>query len=161
MRVPDVVVHAPCARLAPAVPHGVGVLDGGLALQADDACAGPAQPQHVLVAAALVGGLGFRWLFAVSMVPAIGAPLAIALLVRQPPAVASGLRAGVGTMRVLAGARGPFRSLVAGVGLYGVGCIYSDRAVHLPILPRVPGGSDGPFGMSDALAPGLPGKRKT
>jgi MFS family permease len=74
-----------------------------------------------LGAAALIGVLGYRWLFAVSVLPAIGAALAVLLLVREAPRIRSAVRVASGGMWSLARSPGPFRRLVAGVGLYGLG----------------------------------------
>ncbi|HXF56163.1 MAG TPA: MFS transporter [Actinomycetota bacterium] len=71
-----------------------------------------------LLAAAAVGAVGFRALFAVSVVPALLAAASI-LLVRERPAP-RGLRRTAGSMASLL-ARGAFRRLTVAVGLYGLG----------------------------------------
>jgi MFS family permease len=74
-----------------------------------------------LLAAALLGAIGFRWLFIVSFLPALGAGLSILFLAKDSPRateLAHHMHAG---MRQIATAPGPFRSLLAGVGLYGLG----------------------------------------
>jgi MFS family permease len=75
-----------------------------------------------LVAAVLIGLVGFRWLFGISVLPAIGAALSILLLVREVPKLGPEIRERVrGIMRRLAFSSGPFRTLIAGTGLYGLG----------------------------------------
>ncbi|GIU99944.1 MAG: hypothetical protein KatS3mg014_1560 [Actinomycetota bacterium] len=74
-----------------------------------------------LLAAALLGSVGYRWLFAIGLLPAIGAALSILIVGRGAKrAVAVARHAGV-HLRDLAMAPGRFRSLLAGVGLYGLG----------------------------------------
>jgi len=74
-----------------------------------------------LIAAALIGAVGYRWLFGVSVLPALGAVLSILLLAQESPRLRGTVhRAGM-DLRTLATAPGAFRSLLAGVGLYGLG----------------------------------------
>jgi len=74
-----------------------------------------------LLAAALLGLIGFRWLFAVSVLPAIAASLSILVFVREGPRLARSLKSRAAGMGQLIRTRGPFRSLAAGLGLYGLG----------------------------------------
>jgi MFS family permease len=74
-----------------------------------------------LLAASLIVAVGYRWLFAIAIVPGLLAAAAVLLLVREVPRathVVSDLSA---PMRTLARTRGPFRRLLLGVGLYGLG----------------------------------------
>lgn len=73
-----------------------------------------------LLAAPLLLAVGYRWLFAVSLVPGLLAAAAVLALVREAPRPGHRAAAAVG-WRSLALARGPFRRLLAGVGLYGLG----------------------------------------
>lgn len=74
-----------------------------------------------LLAAALLGLVGYRWLFAIGLLPAIGAALSILLVGRGAKrAVTVAHHVGV-HLRDLVTAPGRFRSLLAGVGLYGLG----------------------------------------
>jgi len=74
-----------------------------------------------LLAALLIGGVGYRWLFAVSFLPALGAALSILFLATETRR-AAGVAHHLGiTLRGLATAPGQFRSLLVGVGLYGLG----------------------------------------
>ncbi|MFL5767743.1 MAG: MFS transporter [Actinomycetota bacterium] len=74
-----------------------------------------------LVASALIGVLGFRRLFAVSFLPAIGASLSIALLVREMPRIRAAVHASLVRARDLVNRPTPFRRLLVGSGLYGLG----------------------------------------
>lgn len=85
------------------------------AMDSIGAIAGP------LLAAPLIIAVGYRWLFALSIVPGLLAALAVLVLVREVPRVAHGASAVVAPMRTLLRTRGPFRRLLAGVGLYGLG----------------------------------------
>src|SRR5712691_3095769 len=75
-----------------------------------------------LVAAALIGVVGFRVLFMISFFPALGAALAILLtrgggrVLRRPT-----LDRAASSAREMLASPGPYRRLVAGVGLYGLG----------------------------------------
>lgn len=74
-----------------------------------------------LIAAALIGLVGYRPLFVISMLPAVGAALSILLFARHGRrAVRVSREVGI-SLRDLATAPGRFRSLLAGVGLYGLG----------------------------------------
>jgi len=74
-----------------------------------------------LLAAALIGAVGYRHLFWISVIPALGAALSVLLLAREVPRVREAAHhVGLG-IRKLATAPGRFRSLLAGVGLYGLG----------------------------------------
>jgi MFS family permease len=72
-----------------------------------------------LLAAALLAATGFHTLFLLSFVPALLAAMAIMLLTKESP------RERIGhlsvSLRVLAKAPGRFRTLVAGLGFYGLG----------------------------------------
>jgi MFS family permease len=75
-----------------------------------------------LLAAPLIVAVGYRWLFAISVIPGLMAAVAVVVLVREVPRV---LRAstepGAAPMRTLAATPGPFRRLLAGIGLFGLG----------------------------------------
>jgi MFS family permease len=74
-----------------------------------------------LIAAALIGIVGYRRLFLISVIPALGAALSVLLLAREAPRAKELARhVGLG-IRELATAPGRFRSLLVGVGLYGLG----------------------------------------
>jgi MFS family permease len=74
-----------------------------------------------LIVAALIGVIGYRWLFTISFFPALGAALSVLLLAQEVPrARAVAHQIGL-SIRELATAPGRFRSLLAGVGLYGLG----------------------------------------
>lgn len=73
-----------------------------------------------LVAAALIGVLTYRQIFAVSAVPAVLAALSVVLLAHELPHRGR-VQEGLSRLRDLVRTPGPFRSLVAGVGLYGLG----------------------------------------
>ena len=74
-----------------------------------------------LVAAALIGAVGYRHLFWISFLPALAAALSVLLLAREVPRARElAHHVGLG-IRELATAPGRFRSLLAGVGLYGLG----------------------------------------
>lgn len=74
-----------------------------------------------LFAAPLILVIGYRWLFAVSVIPGLLAALAVLLLVRETPRAAGHVAQLVAPMRALVTAPGPYRRLLAGVGLYGLG----------------------------------------
>lgn len=75
-----------------------------------------------LLAAPLLIAVGYRWLFAISIIPGMLAALAVLTLVREAPRVIhAASAAGDSWMRLLAATPGPFRRLLAGVGLYGLG----------------------------------------
>ena len=74
-----------------------------------------------LAAAPLIVAVGYRWLFAVSLVPGLLAAVAVLTFVREVPRTAHETVHLAGAMRTLARAPGPFRRLLAGVGLYGLG----------------------------------------
>ena len=75
-----------------------------------------------LLAAPLIVTVGYRWLFAISIIPGLLAAAAVLLLVREVPrAVQAAAASAASPMRTLARTRGPFRRLLLGVGLYGLG----------------------------------------
>lgn len=74
-----------------------------------------------LLAAPLILAVGYRWLFAISIVPGLLAALAVLLLVREVPRVVRASTERVGSMRALVATPGPFRRLLAGVGVFGLG----------------------------------------
>jgi MFS family permease len=74
-----------------------------------------------LLAAPLIVAVGYRWLFAISIVPGLLAALAVLVLVHEAPRVAGAVHGVAHSMRSLAGTPGPYRRLLVGVGLYGLG----------------------------------------
>jgi MFS family permease len=74
-----------------------------------------------LLAAPLIVAVGYRWLFAISVIPGLLAALAVLLLVREVPRVVHAAKPVVAPMRTLLREPGPFRRLSLGVGLYGLG----------------------------------------
>jgi MFS family permease len=74
-----------------------------------------------LIAAPLLVAVGYRWLFAMSIIPGLLAAAAVLLLVREIPHAAQAAVGLDSPMRTLARTRGPFRRLLIGVGLYGLG----------------------------------------
>ena len=74
-----------------------------------------------LAAAVLIGTIGYRWLFAVSFLPAIGAALAILLLAAEAPRVRAAAHETLARSRDLLTSPGPYRRLLAGTGLFGMG----------------------------------------
>lgn len=74
-----------------------------------------------LLAAPLIVAVGYRWLFAISIVPGLLAAVAVLTLVREAPRLAHEVGDIAAPMRTLARTPGPFRRLLAGVGLYGLG----------------------------------------
>jgi MFS family permease len=74
-----------------------------------------------LMAAPLIVAVGYRWLFGISIIPGLLAAASVLLLVREAPRLrAAGATLG-GSMRTLVSTRGPFRRLLVGGGLYGIG----------------------------------------
>jgi MFS family permease len=76
---------------------------------------GPLASAPVLVA------VGYRWLFALSAIPGLLAAVAVAALVREVPRALGAGRGPDGPWRALVSTPGPFRRLLTGVGLYGLG----------------------------------------
>lgn len=74
-----------------------------------------------LLAAAAIGVLSYRGLFALSTIPAVFAALSVFLLTKEVPHAREALHETAGRIRDLVRVPGRFRSLVAGVGLYGLG----------------------------------------
>src|SRR5437867_9175848 len=74
-----------------------------------------------LLAAPLIVAVGYRWLFAISVVPGLLAAASVLLLVREAPRIRAVGTALGGSMRSLVATPGPFRRLLVGGGLYGVG----------------------------------------
>jgi len=74
-----------------------------------------------LLAALLIVAVGYRWLFGISVLPGLAAALAVLVLVREAPRIATTGHAAVSSMAGLVRTPGPYRRLLAGVGLYGLG----------------------------------------
>jgi MFS family permease len=74
-----------------------------------------------LVASVLIGVIGYRALFGISIIPGLMAGAAILLLVHESPRISAGISASRVTMADLLRERGNYRDLVMGVGLYGLG----------------------------------------
>jgi MFS family permease len=75
-----------------------------------------------LLAAPLIVAVGYRWLFAISIIPGLFAALAVLLLVREVPRVVhASIETVAGPMRTMLATPGPFRRLLVGVGLFGLG----------------------------------------
>lgn len=74
-----------------------------------------------LLAAPLLLAVGYRWLFAISIVPGLLAAVAVLALVREVPRVTRSSVEVAAPMRTMLRAPGPFRRLLTGVGLYGLG----------------------------------------
>lgn len=75
-----------------------------------------------LLAAPLIVAVGYRWLFAISIIPGLLAALAVIVLVKETPrALRTVPPAEASNMRSLLTTPGPFRRLLTGVGLYGLG----------------------------------------
>ena len=74
-----------------------------------------------LLAAPILLAVGYRWLFALSVLPGLAAAMAVLVLVRETPRIGSARATLHGSMRSLAAAPGPFRRLLAGIALYGIG----------------------------------------
>ncbi len=105
------------ALLSGSVPsHQLGRAFGvERAMDSLGAVAGP------LLAAPLIVAIGYRWLFALSVLPGLAAALAVLVLVREIPRVTEAVPHLRAPIRALALTPGPFRRLLAGVGLYGLG----------------------------------------
>lgn len=74
-----------------------------------------------LIAAGLIGVVGFRKVFFISMIPAVLAALAILTLARDTHRSAPAVRKSVSGARRLARENSAYRRLLSGVGLYGLG----------------------------------------
>ncbi len=74
-----------------------------------------------LLAAPLIVAVGYRWLFVISTIPGLCAAAAVLVLVRETPRIAHEATDLANPMRTLARTPGPFRRLLLGVGLYGLG----------------------------------------
>ena len=74
-----------------------------------------------LLAAPLIVTIGYRWLFAVSVLPGLLAALAVIVLVRETPRLIEAVPHLQHSIRALARAPGPYRRLLLAVGLYGLG----------------------------------------
>jgi len=74
-----------------------------------------------LLAAPLIVTIGYRWLFGVSVIPGLFAALAVLMLVSETPRIQRAVGHARGVMRELLTTPGPYRRLLLGVGLYGVG----------------------------------------
>ncbi|MDQ6615787.1 MAG: MFS transporter [Actinomycetota bacterium] len=75
-----------------------------------------------LLAAPLIVAVKYRWLFAISVIPGVLAAVAVLLLVREVPrVVGASTRPQSAPMRDLVATSGPFRRLLAGIGLFGLG----------------------------------------
>lgn len=74
-----------------------------------------------LMAAPLIVAVGYRWLFAISIIPGLLAALAVIVLVRETPRIVHAATHLPSSMGALMRTPGPFRRLLAGVGLYGLG----------------------------------------
>jgi MFS family permease len=76
------------------------------------------------LAAPLIIAVGYRWLFAISVLPGLAAAAAVLLLVHEVPralAASSAARRGFASLGELWRRPGPYRRLLGGVGLYGLG----------------------------------------
>jgi MFS family permease len=74
-----------------------------------------------LIAAPLLVLIGYRWLFAASVVPGLLAAVAVLVLVAEVPRITHAAHHLSLSMRGLLATPGPFRRLLLGVGLYGIG----------------------------------------
>ncbi|MDQ6838827.1 MAG: MFS transporter, partial [Actinomycetota bacterium] len=74
-----------------------------------------------LLAAPLIVAVGYRWLFAISVIPGLLAALSVLLLVREAPRVAREAATALHPMRTLLATPGAFRRLLVGLGLFGAG----------------------------------------
>ena len=74
-----------------------------------------------LLAAPLIIAVGYRWLFAISALPGLLAALAVLVLVREAPRIVDTAHHINLSIRGLASEPGPYRRLLVGVGLYGLG----------------------------------------
>jgi MFS family permease len=74
-----------------------------------------------LIASLLIGVIGFRPLFGISIIPGLMAGAAILLLVRETPRLGQVIASSRVTMADLVRERGNYRDLLLGIGLYGLG----------------------------------------
>jgi MFS family permease len=74
-----------------------------------------------LIASVLIGVIGFRPLFGLSIIPGLLAGGAILLLVREAPRIGKVIASTRVSMADLLRERGNYRDLLVGVGLYGLG----------------------------------------
>lgn len=74
-----------------------------------------------LLAAPVLLAVGYRWLFALSVLPGLGASVAVIVLVKETPRVRAARSTLPGAVRSLASTPAPFRRLLTGVGLFGLG----------------------------------------
>jgi MFS family permease len=74
-----------------------------------------------LLAVPLIVTVGYRWLFGISLIPGLLAALAVLLLVSEAPRIRHAVHHATGSMRDLISSPSPYRRLLLGVGLYGVG----------------------------------------
>ena len=74
-----------------------------------------------LLAAPLIVVVGYRWLFGLSVIPGLFAALAVLVLVREAPRIVEAAPRLRLSMREFAGVPGPYRRLLIGIGLYGLG----------------------------------------
>jgi MFS family permease len=74
-----------------------------------------------LLAAPLIIAVGYPWLFAISALPGLLAALAVLVLVRETPRILQAAPHINLSIRGLASEPGPYRRLLVGVGLYGLG----------------------------------------
>jgi MFS family permease len=77
-----------------------------------------------LLAAPLIVAVGYRWLFVISTIPGLLAAATVLLLVHDVPrtvGAAAAVRKRFASLEVLWRTPGPFRRLLGGVGLYGLG----------------------------------------
>lgn len=74
-----------------------------------------------LLAAPLIIAVGYRWLFAIGALPGLLAALAVLVLVREAPRIVHAAPHVNLSIRGLASEPGPYRRLLVGVGLYGLG----------------------------------------
>jgi MFS family permease len=97
-------------------PHQLGRAFGvERSMDSLGAIAGP------LLAAPLIVGVGYRWLFAISALPGLLAALAVLALVGEAPRLAEAGRHVRSSIRGLVSEPGPFRRLLVAVGLFGLG----------------------------------------
>jgi MFS family permease len=74
-----------------------------------------------LIAAPLIALVGFRALFGFSILPGMAAAAVVMVLVSEVPTITKAAGGAAAPMRSLLTSPGPFRRLVLGVGLYGLG----------------------------------------
>jgi len=74
-----------------------------------------------LLAAPLIVAVGYRWLFAISVIPGLLAALSVLLLVREVPRVARQAAGAMHPMRTMLATPGAFRRLLVRLGLFGAG----------------------------------------